>query len=493
MIKTIRLRNFKAFVDSGPIELRPLTVLAGSNSVGKSSILQSLLLLKQSLDSPEASVDLSLDGRFMHYTSVSEIAHGTPPARSARIAYDFLIETRIGTAAARRYFPTLTEHLRKPRQHRLQSRLSLEFGLGYGEERIPRVVVRELRLSSELHDTAGPSFSLRFERGHHRPTMTGPGISARRYSQGRRFLDVAGMAFIPSFLLLEEPDPESREARSGSRLAPLDPIFSAPLNDLETELSRNLHYLGPLREQPRRAYLHSGTMLHEIGQRGEYAAQVLWLERARQVNYQLPGDRKDRNKPLLQAVNEVFGYLGMPKLSVSSFRDVMYQILLPIGSKARGGQVTISDVGFGVSQLLPVVVMGLRAERGSLLVFEQPEIHLHPRLQAGLGDFFVALTRGGRRLLIETHSDHLINRLRRRVAEDVGGLSEQVSLLFVHPGELRVGAQIEPLEIDEYGMITNWPSDFMPEAAEESEAILRAGLAKRARGSDAAGFTKRGN
>ena len=111
---------------------------------------------------------------------------------------------------------------------------------------------------------------------------------------------------------------------------------------------------------------------------------------------------------------------------------------------------------------------------------EQPEIHLHPKLQANLADFFLRMALLGKRIIVETHSDHFINRLRRRIAEDkTDELKDKVNILFVHPPHDGQGATIESLKVDRYGVIENWPSDFLPESADEAEAIVLAGLEKR--------------
>jgi predicted ATPase len=167
-------------------------------------------------------------------------------------------------------------------------------------------------------------------------------------------------------------------------------------------------------------------------------------------------------------------------LDVRSWEALSYQVLAGLG---RGKDVTIADLGFGVSQLLPILVLCLQAEAGSLLIFEQPEIHLHPRIQANLADFFLGaaqLNRGC--ILIETHSDHFINRLRRRIAEDTTDtLRDLVGVHFVRGRAGGRGASIEQLQVDRYGAIENWPPDFLPEAADEAGAILRAAIGKRAK------------
>jgi len=143
----------------------------------------------------------------------------------------------------------------------------------------------------------------------------------------------------------------------------------------------------------------------------------------------------------------------------------------------------ITEVGFGVSQILPIITLGLLSPTDSILIFEQPEIHLHPRAQAGLAEFLLCLARTGRRILVETHSDHLINRLRRRAAEDeTDTFGAMVNILFVTPpttdGE---GAKIERARINKYGDIENWPPSFLADAAQDARAIMLAGSNKRIR------------
>lgn len=156
-----------------------------------------------------------------------------------------------------------------------------------------------------------------------------------------------------------------------------------------------------------------------------------------------------------------------------------YEALLSLLSKPQT-DVSIVEVGFGVSQILPIIAVSLLSPVNSLLIFEQPEIHLHPRAQAGLGEFFLCLARSGRRVLVETHSDHLINRLRRRIAEDKSNHFENwVNILFVHPPENGRGAVVEKGRIDRYGQIENWPPSFLAESANDARAIMLAASTKR--------------
>ncbi len=131
-----------------------------------------------------------------------------------------------------------------------------------------------------------------------------------------------------------------------------------------------------------------------------------------------------------QAVNDALRWMGMQRLKVEETAEVVRAdfATLSLGET----WVTLADVGFGVSQILPVLTTAFLSEPEGILIFEQPEIHLHPRAQARLAELIVCFARTGRRVLIETHSDHLINRLRRIVAEDLSDqLAEQVGILFV--------------------------------------------------------------
>lgn len=142
--------------------------------------------------------------------------------------------------------------------------------------------------------------------------------------------------------------------------------------------------------------------------------------------------------------------------------------------------VNLVDVGFGVSQILPVLVQLFYAASGSVLIFEQPEIHLHPRAQSELADLFIEALQireeGSPRdvqLLVESHSEHFLRRLQRRIAE--GKLTrDQTALYFCKPGP--DGSTIEELQIDKYGRISNWPENFFGDAIGDTEQQMDAML-----------------
>jgi predicted ATPase len=137
----------------------------------------------------------------------------------------------------------------------------------------------------------------------------------------------------------------------------------------------------------------------------------------------------------------------------------------------RAEEVKLTDIGFGVSQVLPVVVQAFYAPPNSTVLIEQPEIHLHPSAQIALADLFIAAISAREegeprrvQFLVESHSEHFLRRLQRRIAEEEITESD-VALYFCYLGD--DGAQIDRLEVDSYGNILNWPPDFFGDELED--------------------------
>ena len=141
-------------------------------------------------------------------------------------------------------------------------------------------------------------------------------------------------------------------------------------------------------------------------------------------------------------------------------------------------EVDLTAVGVGVSQLLPVLVLCLLSEPGGIVLLEQPELHLHPAIQQRLGDFLLACARTGRQLIVETHSEHLISRLRKRAAEDE--TDETVNLFTIVFAELEDGmTQLRPVRTNRFGGLEDWPHGFFDQGISEAREILELGLRKK--------------
>jgi hypothetical protein len=143
-----------------------------------------------------------------------------------------------------------------------------------------------------------------------------------------------------------------------------------------------------------------------------------------------------------------------------------------------GAKRDLTSVGVGVSQLLPVIVLCLIAQPGELVMIEQPELHLHPAPQQVLGDFLLRIAESGRQLIVETHSEYLVNRLRLHIAlDELDALGDIVQMWYAIRKEGRTNFEL--LKPNRYGSFEEWPEGFFDQAPRDAEEILRAAARKR--------------
>lgn len=240
----------------------------------------------------------------------------------------------------------------------------------------------------------------------------------------------------------------------------------------------SVRHLGPLRAAPQPLYglpeAASGT---SVGRHGEYTAAVLSAHAHRRVWCPRPDDTGVDELPLGEAVNRWMTALGLLSSVASKEQGKLgFELLLRIEGVKR--DLDLTTVGVGVSQALPVVTLGLLAEPGAMLLFEQPELHLHPDVQAALGDFFIALAASGRQLVVETHSEYLVTRLRRQAAVSTDhNVPDLVRLFFFERrgGESVIGRG----HIESGGGIPDWPRGFLDTVARELGAIAAAHRSSR--------------
>jgi predicted ATPase len=251
---------------------------------------------------------------------------------------------------------------------------------------------------------------------------------------------------------------------------------------LEQEL-RRIQYLGPLRIVPRRSYPWSGEVPDHVGWSGERAVEALLAAAERQIS----AGYKKRTHPFQAVVAKWLEQMGL----LESFRVRQiakdrkeYEVL--VRTRSAGTDVTLPDVGFGVSQVLPVVVQCFYAQPHTTVLLEQPEIHLHPSVQMTLADLFIEAVQSREKgkdrsvqLIVESHSEHFLRRLQRRVAE--GAIDpEQVALYFCDRGS--DGASLKSLKVNLLGDIENWPDDFFGDEMGEVTARMNAAAKRRGRG-----------
>ena len=451
------LRNFKAFHYLEDIDLKPLTVLVGANSSGKSSIFQALLLLKQSSEAGPSGGLLKFNG---DYTKLGSFASTVSNFDSSRT-----IEYRLGLELveqtdylANSYFthmkPRAGTHLH------VASDLTFLFDV-VGDP--PTTMLRQTTVASRPlgHPPSDQDVFLQYD-------ATAPHLTHRNV--GKIFGE-----FTPTSIYFDKFWMGSFHGPVKDMLLPYPSLaIEEPLELLRRLIEHRLEYLGPIRADPRAFYPVEEEPA--LGVRGEGTVPYLLGRQHTTVKYTASPASEIREAPLLEAVNDWLQRMKVtPRLTIDPVESIAFTAAVR-STSATTKSVNLSQVGFGISQLLPVLVMGLKSPEDAWLLFEQPESQLHPRLQGELGDFFLATARAGKTVMVETHSDHLVNRLRRRIAEDESGeLAKMVQILFVHAGTPdNPSSYVEPLQVDETGTIVNGPADFFSETADETFAILGA-------------------
>lgn len=237
-------------------------------------------------------------------------------------------------------------------------------------------------------------------------------------------------------------------------------------------------YLGPLREYPERTYSWAGDKPSSIGVKGQQAIPAL-LASQNDVSFEQNGTSKRKKSiKVIERINHWLKEMGLANeftLQPISKGRPEHEIL--IQRVESGVRVPITDVGFGISQILPVLVLLYTCKPHSTLIFEQPEIHLHPRAQTVLADaLYDAIEHRGIQIILESHSEHLLRRLQLRIAEGKIPLGNTAFYFCDNPsGESR----ITPLDLDPYGQIRNWPQDFFGDLTGDMLDMMEAGLERK--------------
>ena len=449
MLTYLRLKNFKSWKDTGDIALRPITAIFGANSSGKSALIQALLLLKQTAEASDSNLTF-------HFGGSNALAN-------------------LGD------FGSLVH------QHDRSS--AVEVSLGW-ESTSRHVPLKRLGLS-QANDPSHLEFTVRADqrRGSDAPVSTelmvyrlgNAEFGMRRQSGGTAFDLITGGVAIQSRLgESPAPLPIPRPVKcygfpTEAQLQFRGAIVLSHLTFALEQCLRDIYYLGPLRAQPQRDYRWSGARPTDVGRAGELAVDaVLGSHRTNGHGSNSPSMFE---LALEQQVSDLFVELGLlHKFHVEQIGDnPLYQV--KVKQSETSPEALITDVGFGISQILPVLVLCFYAPRGSTVILEQPEIHLHPAVQSALGDVLIAARqRRDVQIIVESHSEHLLRRLQRRIAEEKLPESDLGAYFCENDG---AESKLTTLELDPYGSITNWPNDFFGDDFGEIAKMSKAELRRR--------------
>ncbi len=257
------------------------------------------------------------------------------------------------------------------------------------------------------------------------------------------------------------------------------------LGDLSLALEHllaDVAYVGPLREYPHRTYLWGGERPSSVGVRGEQAIEALLTARAEDRKIGRGTGRGRRYVNFETRIAEWLKEMGLiESFAVRPIARNRKEYEVRVRRSAGAPEVLLPDVGFGVSQVLPVLVQCYFAPENSVIIFEQPEIHLHPKVQAALADVFIDAAKERHvQILVESHSEHLLRRLQRRVAEGDAVSNKDIALYFVETRLDAPSSELQKLDVDLFGNITNWPEGFFGDELGELAAMAQAAATRSA-------------
>jgi predicted ATPase len=419
MLERLRIQNFKAWRDTGDIEFAPLTMFFGPNSSGKTSLIQLLLLLQQSAQSSDLHQVLDFGNE-----------HST---------------VELGSFAEVIHGHDLDASLKAEVTWRTDAEPGFESQRDF-EVEIRQSAMGRIQVQFMCYQIRRPDVSvLNMVRA---PEVQWVRVKGPNVWQAA---DVAPMRFygIPGRVVEANPD------------------FGPVVMEFERLLSA-IRYVGPLRDQPRRLYRTGSNGSRHVGKYGEHAVDMLLAAGSRIAKIAAEW---------LERMGLVEGFEVRPIAVNRREHEILVRTI------GGGTLVNLADVGFGISQVLPVIVECYCVEPNSIVIFEQPEIHLHPAAQADLADLFIdalqARENGKPRnvqFIVESHSEHFLRRLQRRIAEQKVDAGDVAMYVCEPPGAH--GATLRRLEHDRYGRIANWPKNFFGDVLDDTAQMVRAAFAR---------------
>jgi hypothetical protein len=479
MITEIELENIRLFEGSSwHFSLPPLSVFCGTNNSGKSTILKTLLLLRQSQEIREPRSErqgrLELVGQQVDLGNYSSLVSHNETHRDILIA--ITIEDKMPFSLYK--LLGLINNDSSNYEQFVLYRLKTRFIFGLSSETTPAALkkaVYEISVDEKNLLSWEVVVSESYERNEPKYEIIIP----------RHFLER-----LDEFKTIDEPNQDNLHFKTSLKgilpfgltvLQPLPPIIREATSDLDKALS-DIHYLGPLRSPGKRHYVGSPNLDTDdptgksipflLVDLSVYHSKV-WNCPPRQPN------QHSKEIPLVHALNFWLYYLRTghepsddnTEIEVSVKSELYVEV--KIKSVTETHNYPLIDSGFGYSQVLPILVKGLLAKPGQTLVVEQPELHLNPALQVRLADFLVAMVCAGKQVLIETHSEHIVDAIRVLYVEDETGQLENKCRIFFIDTELDKPSVLQ-LDIKKDGTVPDWPQHFFGEAASLTGRLLRA-------------------
>ncbi|GHV46050.1 hypothetical protein AGMMS49546_33350 [Spirochaetia bacterium] len=559
MLKSWQVSNFKSIHNMDkPLEFAPLTIFCGANSSGKSSLLQSILLFKQSMEKKEIRAPrMVLNGGLVQLGGMNDIiTNGLNEEKDNIITCSFQIEESCLKFEdwLRIYHPRDFE--------KFINDFKMPYKYGY-------VFVNKLATSVKCCVSFGISTREKYE---HKTLSSIENISLNLYPRFTSIIitdtlndrelinciyldDQAEFPFVGGYMLQGEgagfhalyrlrkadiqkyligADKKTNDfykknyMRLSNTLQAFDcflpkvvfdnkyhkesgELYERDIDSISDFFCKQLYYVGPLRADPKENN-DTTSQFKGVGYRGEYTSACFALHASNDLFTYSNGDNldfpcvfgKDANPKDYD--NKITGKLrdiSEDKINwyttsdLVAFKHSLYEWINYIGvaeevdtndrgeliiKQGNGKWSSLKNVGIGVSQVLPIIIQCIIAPPDSTIIIEQPELHLHPKMQSRLADFFLSMSLLGKQLIIETHSEYIIDKLRLRIVQAPLNvpINDKVAIYFA---EKKDGySEFRRIHLNEYSVMSEWPEGFFEESMQTAREIMSAIRQKRREG-----------
>lgn len=423
-INRIALRNFKCFRELD-LNLPKITLLTGANSSGKSSVLYGLLAPFQSREFP---LYLSPNGKYVNMGDFIEISFGNDESNEIRI--DFSVQDAEGDKYEFNTVWIIDSSNNLPRLSLLQvTSVYFEVNVVFNALNRKYSVVLQGNLIHAL-DKLPNNVKIKFHNLPKIKYINKNGISPNQLKNKQLELEI-------------ETVDELLNDSEGTKNAVVSDIIRMLLTLIQ-KVDDDINFISSFRHQPERTYYQKAKSDNKVGRFGEgYIDQIL--------------EWQDRKSPKFAELGSIMMELTLLQ-AISAQKLTGGRFEIRVQAQKDGPWCSLADVGFGISQLLPIIVADLQLSSNSTLLVAQPEIHLHPSVQATLGDYLVRrVNETNKRYILETHSEYLLNRLRLAI---VKGEIEPSDIAVYYFSNLGSGSTTYPVEFTQDGQILGAPREF---------------------------------
>ncbi|MCL1928990.1 MAG: DUF3696 domain-containing protein [Treponema sp.] len=447
-----RVENFKSLKNTGNIEIAPLTIFIGPNGTGKSSALQPLLFLSQTMTNSRDDVGFISNGEYIKIGNYYDFINEHDTEKRLIIFFDFdynCLECKKNCSEAGKI--KQIEDIEVGDIPPAKYEIVFKCGKDNQPELEKIAILDCLDRNLLIRKKNGGNYTLDFFRAIDESDKDIYNSILNQIPQNYIFSedDILDPVFKKN-IKKEYKESAIKLEKSISRYLA---VIATNKKNILGELSQ-IRYVGPIRQEAQRFYEYNKENYREVGRFGEASAYILFQN----IN-------EIAKKGELVKWLRMFGFAE--DFRIKLIPDHPQLFMLEFREKGKDYYVNYADSCFGLSQLLPLLVQSVYSKKDDLIIIEQPELHLNPCLESILADFFVDMINKEKRLIIETHSEYLLLRLRTYIKR--GRISNKKTALYFTEN-IEGNSTIRKINLDENGDFPNndWPVGFFGEALSEN-------------------------